>query len=60
MRAPIIAALLAASQASPAAAQAVAWQQPAQSPAAQCRAAIGMAERMSGVPDRLRQSIGIM
>ena len=28
------------------------------SPAAQCRAAIGMAERMSGVPDRLMQAIG--
>ena len=60
MRLPIIAALLAASSAAPAAAQAVAWQQPASSPAAQCRAAIGMAERMSGVPDRLMQSIGIM
>lgn len=60
MRLPILAALLAASQAAPAAAQAVAWQQPAPSPAAQCRAAIGMAERMSGVPERLMQSIGIM
>ena len=28
------------------------------SPNAQCRAAIGMAERMSGVPDRLMQAIG--
>ena len=60
MRLPIIAVLLAASHAAPAVAQAVAWQQPAPSPAAQCRAAIGMAERMSGVPDRLMQSIGIM
>ena len=60
MRLPVLAALLAASQAAPAAAQAVAWQQPAPSPAAQCRAAIGTAERMSGVPERLMQSIGIM
>ncbi len=60
MRLPVLAALLAVSQAAPAAAQAVAWQQPAPSPAAQCRAAIGTAERMSGVPERLMQSIGIM
>ena len=60
MRLPVLAALLAVSQAAPAAAQAVAWQQPGPSPAAQCRAAIGMAERLSGVPDRLMQSIGIM
>jgi len=60
MRLPVLAALLAASQAAPATAQAVAWQQPAPSPGAQCRAAIGMAERMSGVPERLMQSIGIM
>ena len=60
MRLPVLAALLAVSQAAPAAAQAVAWQQPGPSPAAQCRAAIGMAERLSGIPDRLMQSIGIM
>ncbi len=60
MRLPVLAALLAALHAVPAAAQAVAWQQPAPSPAAQCRAAIGMAEHMSGVPDRLMQAIGIM
>ncbi len=29
-------------------------------PAAQCRAAIAMAERMSGVPDRLMQAIGVV
>ena len=60
MRLPVLAALLAVSQSAPAAAQPVAWQPPAPSPAAQCRAAIGMAEHMSGVPDRLMQSIGIM
>ena len=60
MRLPILAVLLAASQAAPAAAQAVAWQPPSPAPGAQCRAAISMAERLSGVPDRLMQSIGIM
>lgn len=60
MRLPVLAALLAASQAAPAAAQAVAWQPPAAAPGAQCRAAISMAERLLGIPERLMQSIGIM
>ncbi len=60
MRLPVLVALLAASHAVPAAAQAVAWQSPSPAPGAQCRAAISMAERMAGVPDRLMQSIGIM
>ena len=60
MRLPVLAAVLAAGHAAPVLAQAVPLSAGAPSPAAQCRAAITVAERAAGVPDRLMQAIGVI
>lgn len=66
--AALIAAVLATSHVAPATAQvagqrvalAAAPRPGAPSPAAQCRAAIGAAERTAGIPERLMQAIGVI
>ena len=66
--AALVAAVLATSRAVPASAQVVgqamalaaAPRPGASSPAAQCRAAIGSAERAAGIPERLMQAIGVI
>ena len=64
MRSPALAAVLAtclaACLAAPVPAQAAPLFAAGPSPAAQCRAAIAVAERDLGVPDRLMQAIGVM
>ena len=61
MRFPVLAAVLAACHAAPILARAAPLlAAAAPPPAAQCRAAIGAAERELGVPDRLMQAIGVI